>query len=199
MNNPVSNTRYDKPQQKRRGPGPEKKVEAMDHQRMINVLAQGLVKDQTLHSAYGYTKSTNSEYLHSSLQRITTKDTVLVFVMKGSNRKVPTLPLKALVALNQLVPSIAEEPANKEESAMDEEPASDSESASNKECASENLALLQQDIIETRNETSKIFNLPSLKCVVDSLDPNSSEQMSRYGSKQISIQNKRMPNENTRY
>ena len=64
---------------------------------------------------------------------------------------------------------------------------------------SKNLALLQQDIVETRNKTSNIFNLPDLKRVVDNLDFNTSERMSRDGSKKISIHNKRMPNKNTRY
>ena len=118
---------------------------------------------------------------------------------------------KALVALDRLVPSIAEEhaskekstnneePASKEEPTNGEEPASDEEHASkeepesDKELASNNLSLLQQDIVGTRNETSNIFNLPDLKCVMDSLDFNTSEQMSRDGSKRYQFMTNACP------
>ena len=72
----------------------------MDHRRMVKALAQGLVKDQKFHSAYGYAKSTHSECLRSSLEEIMRKDPALVFVMKGKNREDPTLMSKAFDALD---------------------------------------------------------------------------------------------------
>ena len=145
------------------------------------------------------------------------KDPVLVLVMKGSNRKDLTPVLKALVALdrlvllNRLVSSIAEEhasakePACNKNCASEEEPVNDvehtndKETASDEERASDNVAVLQQDIAETCNETSIIFNLSDLRCITNSLDFNTSERMSCNGSKHISLHNKHMPDKNIRY
>ena len=108
-----SNKTLKKPQKKSRGR--KKKAEAMDHRNMVKVLAQGLDKDQKFHPAYGYAKSTHSEYLHSSLEEITGKDPALAFAMKGKNREDPTLVPNALY---RLVPSI-EKPALLEKDALD--------------------------------------------------------------------------------
>ena len=128
-----------------------------------------------------------------------------------------SVALDRLVPLDRLIPSISEEhahnkepasnkdraskkePMNDKECANDKEPASDEEPASEEEHASKNLALLQQDIVETRNETSNIFNFPDLKYIANSLDFNTSKQISRNGNKQVSLHKKRMPEKNIRY
>ena len=59
------------------GSGQKTSAKEIEHRRMVKALAQGLVKDRTLRSAYGYCKS-----MRSSLECIMRKDAVLVDVMK---------------------------------------------------------------------------------------------------------------------
>ena len=65
------------------GSGQKTSAKEIEHRRMVKALAQGLVKDRTLCSAYGYCKSTHSEFLRSSLERTMKKDPALVDVTKG--------------------------------------------------------------------------------------------------------------------
>ena len=90
------------------------------------------------------------------------------------NRLVPSVKNPALLgqdAPDQLVLSVTEEHSSNKEPASDKDCANNKEPVSDEECVSEgelaskeelargNLILSEQDIVETCNETSNIFNL----------------------------------------
>ena len=89
------------------------------------------------------------------------KDLALAIVLKGHNRADPDLSASALEALDRLVPSC------------------------DGILVREKLSSLQEDISQTRDKTSSIFDFTELKQIASSLDWNTATRKSRDDSKII--------------
>ena len=88
--------------------------------------------------------------------------------MKGRNRAEPSLVAEALEALDRLVP-----PRDGQQASL-------------------NLATLQEDIVQTQEETSNIFDFQQLKKVANDLDWNATPRKSRDDSREIELHEKKV-------
>lgn len=141
------------------------------HDYMVKFVTLDLFMDQECRSIYKFCTDTEMEFLRHSVSRLINSDKRLKYIMVGERRRNTELLAEAVGIIERCYPS--------------------------KE--GENMSDLPQQVIKTRLQTLTIFNYYHLKETVGDLDFDTPDRMSRDGTKEIPIHNRKDPSETVKF